>query len=237
MLFWYDAYELIHETVTEESYLRETIVLGAETHTFSMIGLLSSGIYTYDPTTTYGLRYFGFNERNNGLFYVGLLTCLMCLIMLIGLVMVRTNLLQLGFELDDATYTQSDFAIMGHRMFFDDYSEKGMEDEIREHMKTKYGIDDIEYICPAFKIRDFFEITEKLEELKTKRALIDIFLQGANLNQEDYKAMKKAGHDSEKFEDFPTEETGGFFGFCTRERPIEIDELDRQLEFYEKEQE
>lgn len=82
---------------------------------------------------------------------------------------------------------------MGHRLTFDDYTEAGMFEEIRNHFQKKYGVSDIEYICPAFKIRNYFEIVEKVEEYQTKRALITNYLESIQLTEEEYFNMKASG--------------------------------------------
>ena len=83
----------------------------------------------------------------------------MLFFMLIGFFVIQQNLLSL-LKYDKQTYTQSDFTVVGRNMKFDDYSAKGMEDEVRNHFKKKYGVYDIEYICPAFRIGDYFKVVE-----------------------------------------------------------------------------
>jgi hypothetical protein len=127
---------------------------------YSVIGLFSSGIFTYDPTTEDGIRYFDSGEKADLIENVGLLLTIGVLLLFIFLIFIRSNLLTMAVELDKDTYTNSDFAVIGHQMEFNDYSHEGMKAEIEDHFRQHYGIDGIEYFCPAFDIRDYYEQVE-----------------------------------------------------------------------------
>lgn len=83
MVFWMRAYEPMAGKTDD-------IV------TYSIIGLFSTGIFTYDPVTPVGIRFFPFEDRKQYLYEVGLLSAIMCGIMLLGFVIVRRNMIKVG---------------------------------------------------------------------------------------------------------------------------------------------
>lgn len=89
---------------------------------FSEIGLFSIGILTYDPVTEEGIRYFDSGDQAKMLDYIGLLITISLAVLFIALLCIRRRLQALAVELDKTTYTQSDFAVIGRLMEFNDYS-------------------------------------------------------------------------------------------------------------------
>ena len=143
----------------------------------SDVGLNSIGVFFYDPTTDAGIRYF---EDSTGPDLASLQTVglylLLCLVILYATLMyIRRNLDRMATDIDATTYTQSDFAIIGRLMEFDDYSEEGMREMIMHHMKEKYDIDEIEYFTPSFDIRDFYEVNTVYQQWASKKHLIEDF--------------------------------------------------------------
>ena len=129
---------------------------------FSFIGLFSTGIFIYDPTTEDGIRYFETGRSAEMIDKVGLLLMWGIVLLLLGLIYIQRSLMQTAVELDKETYTQSDFAVIAHGMEFDAYSHESMETQISDHMRRRYDIEDFEYFCPAFDIQDYFAVVEKV---------------------------------------------------------------------------
>ena len=166
MAFWYQGYA---------DFVKDG---GRSDPDFQFLNIFSIGIFIYDPVTTVGIRYYTPEEGANELKWVGRFLGLTVFVNLLMLVWVRRRLLQMSVELDLKTYTNSDFALMGENMRFDDYTHEGMLNAVREHFKNWYDIpeEDIVYITPAFDIDEFYTITEEYNEYKQKRALIDRFM-------------------------------------------------------------
>jgi hypothetical protein len=89
----------------------------------SSIGLVSIGIFLYDPImpesvlinktaqTSFGIRYLAFSQRKDFIGYAGLLLILAVLVFVISLTCARIHLTRMAFKLDDAICTQSDFGL------------------------------------------------------------------------------------------------------------------------------
>ena len=135
---------------------------------YEFLNIFSIGVWIYDPTTKVGIRYFAADDSVNQIKWVGRFLGLTVFVNLLMLIWVRRRLLQMSVELDLKTYTNSDFAVMGENIRFDDYSHEGMKTQVEHHFKEEYNIDaeDIVYISPAFDIDDFYTITEEYNDFK-----------------------------------------------------------------------
>jgi len=131
----------------------------AEDDTYSEIGMYSTGIFIYDPTTPVGIRFFDTNDRQQYIYWIGRLLFITVVVTLGGLILVRRNLLKMSIHLDARTFTQSDFCIWGSKMEFNDYSKDAMVAKIKEFFGRRFGVNDIEYIVPCFNIEEFFEVS------------------------------------------------------------------------------
>lgn len=61
--------------------------------------------------------------------------------------------------MDVSIFTPSDFCLMGTNIFFEDYSQEGMEKEIREYLIKNFEINEFVYINPTFNISNYYEVT------------------------------------------------------------------------------
>jgi hypothetical protein len=81
------------------------------------------------------------------------------------LIYTRKLLLDKAIEMDVSIFTPSDFCVMGTNIFFEDYTQEGMEREIREYLRTNYDINEFVYLNPTFNISNYYEVAQKINEL------------------------------------------------------------------------
>lgn len=119
--------------------------------------IFSIGIFVYDPIDENGIRSFPITSRATLIKWSAVLLLVAIIIFLGALTWVRKHIYQMSIQLDDKLCTQSDFAVMIHKMEFDDDSKEGMESEVKEYFKKNFDIDprDIVYFCPAFDIEEY----------------------------------------------------------------------------------
>lgn len=82
--------------------------------------------------------------------------------------------------------TPSDFTLIGHCPQFNegcDYTTNSIEENIREHLKKYYQIDDIEYVNVSQDIHGVYEVLEKLELNMKYKALLEDFLKDHGFNE------------------------------------------------------
>lgn len=121
-------------------------------------------------------------------------------------------------------------------MEFNDYSKDGMKEEIEAHFKEHYGLEEgedgsvIEYVCPAFDIKDYFEVVSHFQEWQAKKRLIDNFLEGsgAALTEDDYREKMALGSDG-IMRNMPTQPGEGC---CASEVPLDLDMVTNELNRY-----
>lgn len=90
------------------------------------------------------------------------------LVLIAGEIYIRRKLTKWQFKLDERIHTQSDFCLMGHGMNFSDNSLESIDREIRAYLKSKFDINDIEYISPCFKNAHGFNLYKKQISDETK---------------------------------------------------------------------
>ena len=105
-------------------------------------------------------------------------------------------------DLDNKTFTQSDFCVIGTNMEFTDYGEDAMHNAIKNYFHEAYGIADIEYINPAFDITLYFEVMEKYNFYKGKKGVIDAWCKKHGYTDAEYKALAQS---DTRESDFPME--------------------------------
>lgn len=83
-------------------------------------------------------------------------------------------------------------------MQFDDYTFSGMEKEIREHLEKAYGVTEVQYINPAFKIAGLYKLMTKHEELEKQEAIVRAYMHEKYLYVDtDYDKAVDEGTDEE----------------------------------------
>lgn len=126
----------------------------------SLVALFSLGAFLHhDPKDNTKITIDIDGRAYNVGIIAGLLVAM--LILTIGfLIYMRYRLKEFENKLDEDAMTPSDFCVMGTNMYFDKYNPEAMETEIREGLKIKFGIEDIQYINPAYYINDFYKLVE-----------------------------------------------------------------------------
>lgn len=80
-------------------------------------------------------------------------------ITLIGSIFLRRRLLTKAMEVDKNAITPSDFGLIGKCPEFSDecdFSKEQIFNEVKEHFKSAYDVDDIEYVNVANDISNLF---------------------------------------------------------------------------------
>ena len=92
-------------------------------------------------------------------------------------------------ELDQDAITPSDYCLMGMHMTFDgDYSQKGIEKELREYLNDKYQRmgDQIHYVNVAYEIKDFFKLTTRFNELDKNIKIAEGYIEKEGIDEVKY---------------------------------------------------
>lgn len=134
----------------------------------NMIALFSLGAVLNEQVFARAVKD-GFEEfegKKGTLYNLFMCSSLALLVALLFLIYMRAKLIGKALLLDQDAFTPSDFCIQGTEMQFDDYTAVGMEKEIREHLEEKYGVTEVQYINPAFKIAGLYKFMTKHEELE-----------------------------------------------------------------------
>lgn len=71
---------------------------------------------------------------------------------------MRKKLTEFAARLDLNAYTPSDFCVMGSSMDFDSFSIADMKEKVESVFKDKFKIDGIEYVNPAYRIGDIYDL-------------------------------------------------------------------------------
>jgi hypothetical protein len=78
---------------------------------------------------------------------------------------MRKKLKNFAARLDLDAYTPSDFCLMGSSMDFDSFKIADMKEKIELTFKSKYQVEGIVYVNPAYRIGDIYDLLKKKDEL------------------------------------------------------------------------
>lgn len=140
-------------------------------------------------------QYLDLESRRDQVHTVAILLAVGMTLTLIFLVWMRKKLKNFSARLDFDAYTPSDFCLMGSGINFDSFKNADMKENIKNRFKTKYNVEDIVYVNPAYRIGDFYDLLKKKDELEKCLTLA-----------ENIKKFNTNKHP----EDFPRRKTGLF---------------------------
>lgn len=135
--------------------------------------------------------------------------------------------MDLAIELDHKTYTPSDFCLMGIDMIFDSYCPDEIEKEITTVFKEKYNVD-IEYVNTAYTIKNFFDLSQKHNELMKLKMLVEGYCAESKISTDKYQSYIDEGTVLEGFPVWPSALPCG-------KTPINLREINEQIESLKKE--
>lgn len=123
------------------------------------IGLFSFGVFIKFSDTTDPSKYAIFPDREAFINAVtGLIMCSI-IVTLLGSIWLRKRLLDKAIKLDKLAETPSDFSLIGYCPSFSDdckYTKEHIENEVKEHFSSYFGIKEIEYVNVSYDISDFY---------------------------------------------------------------------------------
>lgn len=140
--------------------------------------------------------------------YIDIVTALMMgsiIVTLLGGIYLRKRLLDRSFKLDRLANTPSDFTLLGYCPNFSakcNYTKVSIEEEVKEYLKSFYGIEDIEYVNVVYDIHDVYEITEKLETNLKHKQLIGAFIENMQWSSDAFRTA-----DPSLYPDWPKVQT------------------------------
>jgi len=97
------------------------------------------------------------------------------LLTFVSLVYLRKKLLESSDLVDQMAWTPSDFALLGYCPGFSekcDYSVKSITKEVREYMRVRFDIDEIEYVNVAYDIANIYELFAQEQQYQKEKELI-----------------------------------------------------------------
>lgn len=156
-----------------------------------------------------------FKNKKGSLFNLFCCAVLALCVSFIFLIYMRAKLIGKALLLDQDAFTPSDFCLQGSKMEFDDYTASAMEQKIRDHFQTKFGVTDIQYINPAFKIDGLYKLMTKHEELEKQEAIARAYMHDKYIYVDtDYDKAVDEGTDADlpKWKD----------GMCSNEYVIDL---------------
>jgi len=109
-------------------------------------------------------------------------------ISLFFLIWMRKKLLEEALKLDLDAFTPSDFCLMGTNIKFTDYDPEAMKEKVKAHFEKKYNISDVQYVNFAYDIQNFYELTEKYNELSKQQMLVQAYCKQNKMEEETYKS-------------------------------------------------
>lgn len=206
--FMYLAYEKIKDKMTDED---------------DTIGLFSFGVFVKFSDRADPAKYAIFEDRKTYIEVVSGLMMVSIIVTILGNVCIRKRLLDKAVKLDKLAITPSDFALLGYCREFSsscDYTKASIEQEIKDHFRDEYAIEDIEYVNICYDIHDVYSTTAQLENSHKNKALLEAFMQDKGWKSHD----ELKAQDPSSFEDWPKEKTACSSSF------LDIDQIEFNIE-------
>lgn len=92
----------------------------------NILAVFSFGAFILEADET-GVQYYSFEERKLHVEIISYLMVGAIIISLLYLIWMRRAILKYALEMDQESYTPSDFCLMGSNMYFDSYDPQDME--------------------------------------------------------------------------------------------------------------
>lgn len=140
------------------------------------------------------------------------------ILMFLALIALRRQLLTKAQALDRDAYTPADYCLMGTNMVFDDYSQPAIEDHLKEYFRDRFELE-IVYVNAAYKIDDFYKVSEKYNLLQKKKGIVEFFCEENNITKDDYKQNVASSP-----EDYPRWKVGSMP--CSKSEVIDINQVE-----------
>lgn len=145
--------------------------------------------------------------------------------MLIFLIWMRKRLADKANTLDADVNSPADYCIVAKNLKFKDYSNEAIEESIKNHFQSKYGIEgkDYQYSNPAYNIEDYYNVSAKYDALNKKEQLVLGYIKEMKITEEAYKTQML---DTESLpKDFPMEKKG----ICSNAEPLDLETIRAEI--------
>ena len=145
--------------------------------------------------------------------------------MLIFLIWMRKRLADKANTLDDDVNSPADYCVVAKNLKFKDYSNVAIEETIKNHFQSKYGIEgkDYQYSNPTYNIEDYYNVSSKYDALNKKEQLVLAYIKEKNISVEAYKTQMLDLDILPK--DFPMEKKG----LCSNPEPLDLETIRTEI--------
>mmetsp|Transcript_17892 Transcript_17892/g.30407 ORF Transcript_17892/g.30407 Transcript_17892/m.30407 type:complete len:217 (+) Transcript_17892:554-1204(+) len=154
----------------------------------NVIAIFSFGVFV-SHTDEQNIKFYPFEDRKQYLDIITILIMASVAISIVYLIWMRQKLLRKSLLMDLDAFTPSDFCLMGLNMHFEDCSPNAIENFLKEHLKDAYGVDEIEYVNPAYDIDEFYKHSEKINQLQKCMLLVEQYCEDNAFTLDKYRDM------------------------------------------------